>query len=59
MKAQFRMADRAGATFVAIIGEQELEQGQVTIRRLDDGVQQEIAVDDVVNWLTRLEDPMR
>jgi len=59
MKAQFRMADRAGATFVAIIGEQELEQGQVTIRRLDDGVQKEIALDDVVNWLTRLEDPMR
>jgi histidyl-tRNA synthetase len=59
MKAQFRMADRAGATFVAIIGEQELEQGQVTIRRLDDGVQKEVAVDDVVNWLTRLEDPMR
>ena len=59
MKAQFRMADRAGATFVAIIGEQELEQGQVTIRRLDDGVQKEVALDDVVNWLTRLEDPMR
>jgi histidyl-tRNA synthetase len=59
MKAQFRMADRARATFVAIIGEQELEQGQVTIRRLDDGVQKEVALDDVVNWLTRLEDPMR
>ena len=59
MKAQFRMADRAGATFVAIIGEQELEKGQVTIRRLDDGVQKEVALDDVVNWLTRLEDPMR
>ena len=59
MKAQFRMADRAGATFVAIIGEQELEKGQVTIRRLEDGVQKEVALDDVVNWLTRLEDPMR
>ena len=59
MKAQFRMADRAGATFAAIIGEQELEQGQVTIRRLEDGVQKEVALDDVVNWLTRLEDPMR
>ena len=58
MKAQFRMADRAGAAFVAIIGEQELEQGQVTIRRLADGVQKGVAVGDVVNWLTRLEDPM-
>ena len=59
MKAQFRMADRAGSAFVAIIGEQELEQGQVTVRRLADGVQKEVAVGDVVNWLTRLEDPMQ
>ena len=59
MKAQFRMADRVGATFVAIIGEQELERSQVTIRRLADGVQKEVAAGDVVNWLTRLEDPMR
>ena len=59
MKAQFRMADRVGAAFVAIIGEQELEQRQVTIRRLADGVQKEVAAGDVVNWLTRLEDPMR
>jgi histidyl-tRNA synthetase len=59
MKAQFRMADRAGSAFVAIIGEQELEQGQVTIRRLADGVQKEVALGDVVNWLTRLEDPMQ
>ena len=59
MKAQFRMADRVGAAFVAIIGEQELARGQVTVRRLVDGVQKEVALGDVVNWLTRLEDPMR
>jgi histidyl-tRNA synthetase len=59
MKAQFRMADRAGSSFVAIIGEHELEQRQVTVRRLADGVQKEVPLGDVVNWLTRLEDPMQ
>ena len=37
MKAQLKMADRAGAEFVAIIGEQELAGGAVTLRRLADG----------------------
>jgi len=59
MNAQFRMADRAGAAFVAVIGDRELERSQVTIRRLADGVQKEVAAGDVVNWLTRLEDPMQ
>jgi histidyl-tRNA synthetase len=59
MNAQFRMADRAGAAFVAVIGDRELERSQVTIRRLADGVQKEVPAGDVVNWLTRLEDPMR
>jgi histidyl-tRNA synthetase len=55
LKAQLRMADRAGATFVAIVGEREAAEGVVTLRRLADGVQQEVPEADVVNWLTRLE----
>ncbi len=51
LKAQLRMADRAGATFAAILGERELAAGVVTMRRMADGEQQEIALDDVVNWL--------
>ena len=34
MKAQIKMADRAGADFVAIVGDQELAAGVVTLRRL-------------------------
>ncbi len=37
------MADRTGATYAAIVGERELEAGVVTLRRLSDGDQQEIA----------------
>jgi histidyl-tRNA synthetase len=51
--AQLRMADRAGARFAAIIGEREAAVGVVTVRRLDDGTQEEVARADVVNWLMR------
>ena len=46
LKAQLKMADRAGAAFVAIIGEQELANGTVTLRRLVDGVQKSVPTAD-------------
>ena len=48
LKAQLKMADRAGATHAAIVGERELEAGLVTLRRLSDGSQEEVAVDGLV-----------
>lgn len=51
--AQLRMADRAGAAYAAILGERELASGTVTMRRLSDGSQEEVALADVVNWLAR------
>jgi histidyl-tRNA synthetase len=53
LKAQLRMADRAGAAYAAIVGEREAEAGTCTLRRLSDGAQEEIALGDVVNWLAR------
>ena len=50
------MADRAGAAFAAIMGERELADGAITLRRLVDGVQKSVPLDDVVDWLSRLED---
>jgi len=55
LKAQLKMADRAGAAFVAIVGEQELANGTVTLRRLVDGVQKSVPTADVATWLTRLD----
>ncbi len=52
LKAQLKMADRSGATYAAILGERELEDGVVTVRRLSDGVQERVPLADVVNWLT-------
>jgi histidyl-tRNA synthetase len=55
LKAQLKMADRAGAAFVAIVGEQELANGTVTLRRLVDGVQKSVPAADVATWLTKLD----
>ena len=55
LKAQLKMADRAGAEFAAIVGERELDEGACTLRRLADGVQKTVPRADVVGWLTRLD----
>ncbi len=59
MKAQLKMADGAEAAFVAIVGEQELAAGTVTLKRLADGVQKSVPDADVVGRLTRLDDGTR
>jgi histidyl-tRNA synthetase len=47
LKAQLRMADRAGARFAAIVGDAEVDAGTVTLRRLSDGTQDSIPAADV------------
>ena len=56
MKAQMKMADRADAAFVAIIGDRELADRVITLKRLVDGVQKTVPAGDAVGWLTRLND---
>ena len=51
LKAQFRMADRAGARFAVIIGEKETGAGTVTLRRLADGHEEEFGRDEAVVWI--------
>ena len=55
LKAQLKMADRAEAAFVAILGSREVAEGTVTLRRLVDGIQKSVPRADVVSWLTRLD----
>jgi histidyl-tRNA synthetase len=43
LKAQLKMADRAGARFAAIVGDSEARAGTVTLRRLSDGAQETVA----------------
>ncbi|MFB3739467.1 MAG: histidine--tRNA ligase [Candidatus Velamenicoccus archaeovorus] len=47
--AQLRMADRAGAAFAAIVGDDEVAAGTVTLRRLSDGEQRAVPLAEVVD----------
>jgi len=52
LKAQLKMADRAGRAYALIIGEKELADGMVTVRDLEKGTQERLARKDV-SWLTQ------
>jgi len=51
LKAQMRAAAAHGAAYAAILGERELTEGTVTLRRLADGTQDTIALADIVSHL--------
>jgi histidyl-tRNA synthetase len=51
-KAQFKRADRSGATLALVLGEDELRRGEVTIKPLrEDAGQQQLALAELVGWL--------
>jgi histidyl-tRNA synthetase len=51
LKAQLRMADRSDAPFAVIIGEREATARTVTLRRLQDGDQRQLGLDEAVAWI--------
>lgn len=51
MKAQMKAANKSGARFVLIFGEEEAARGQVVLRDMAAGGQQEIALTDIISIL--------
>ena len=51
LNAQFRMADRSGAAYAAVLGDRELSEGTVTVRRLADGVEKTMPRDEAIHRL--------
>jgi histidyl-tRNA synthetase len=51
LKAQLKMADRAGAVYAAILGDRELADGVVTLRRMADGDQRSVPVAELAGEL--------
>ncbi len=51
MKKRMKRANNANANEAVIIGEDELARGMATIKNLNDGKQQEIALDKILNYL--------
>jgi histidyl-tRNA synthetase len=47
LKGQFKYADRLGARYTAVIGEDELRENRVTLRDMLSGEQRPVALDRV------------
>jgi histidyl-tRNA synthetase len=53
MRAQFRQADRAGASYAAILGEDELARGVCTVRDMTSGEERIVPVAEGAKHLIR------
>ncbi|RWR15218.1 histidine--tRNA ligase [Siminovitchia fortis] len=53
MKAQFKAAERINAKFALIIGEDELENGTAVIKDLQTGEQENVPLENIVEFLNR------
>ncbi|ETD31992.1 histidine--tRNA ligase [Williamsia sp. D3] len=52
LKGAMKAADRSGARFALVLGENELASGEVELKDLSNGNQQRLALDDVVQQLS-------
>ena len=51
VKAQMKYADKIGARNVAVIGETELELGEVNVKRMSDGFTEKVKIQDLYTYL--------
>jgi histidyl-tRNA synthetase len=51
-KRQFKMADREGARFVVVIGEDEMQTGQLTLKHMKSGEQSQFDISALIAKLT-------
>jgi histidyl-tRNA synthetase len=54
MKAQLKAADRTGANFVAILGEDEIKKNVINLKNMETGNQTEISLSDFVSEFKKL-----
>jgi len=52
-KRQFKMADREGALFVLVVGDDEMNQGVVTLKKMSTGEQHSLTLDGAVELITQ------
>jgi histidyl-tRNA synthetase len=54
MKAQMKSADRFHAKYVAILGEDELHRGEISLKHMDSGEQTIVALENFVEHFTKI-----
>ncbi len=53
VKAQFKQADKLNATFTIIIGEDELNNGRISLKNMKTQIQEEVNLENVVNEIIK------
>lgn len=53
VKSQLKYADKLGARFVAVIGESELQSGEVNIKNMSDGSSEAVKIDKIYTYLNK------
>ena len=53
VKAQLKYADKLGAKYVAVIGESEMQSGEVNLKNMTDGVTETVKMQDICTYLTK------
>lgn len=54
LKAQLKFADKKGARLLVILGDEEMKQGQAIVRRMADGSQETVAMDELTGCLAAM-----
>lgn len=54
LKSQFSYADKKGIKYVAILGEDEIKNNQITIKNMSTGEQKLLTNEEVKQWLTTI-----
>ena len=53
IKAQFKYADKLGAKYVAVLGGNELAEGEVNVKNMSDGSSERVALADLVTYFDK------
>jgi len=53
LKGQLRNANRWGVKYTLILGEEEIERGQVTVRDMSSGEQVQVGQEELLSWLDK------
>ena len=51
-KAQMKYADKIGAKYTLIIGDNEIQSGKAQLKNMDEGTQEEILLSEIIKIMT-------
>ena len=56
VKAQMKYANKIGAKYTVIIGENEINENSANVKCMEDGEQTKISLDEIANFIKRKEE---